>query len=52
MAIQAQTSLFEWSDYKNSGDLEKLNLILDTIPDEDLMRMLELHTVRSRSLTD
>lgn len=41
MARIAQNALFVWSDYKNTEDLERLNLVLDTIPDEPLMRKLE-----------
>ena len=41
MAILPQAALFEWSDYENFDDLERLDLILGTIPDEALMRILE-----------
>jgi len=41
MAIISQELLFVWSDYENSDDLHRLDLILRTIPDEDLMRILE-----------
>lgn len=41
MAIIPQTSLFEWSDYESAEDLDRLDLILTTIPDEPLMEKLE-----------
>ena len=42
MAIIPQKSLFVWEDDINIlGDLERLNLVLENIPDEELMRVLE-----------
>jgi len=41
MAIIPQISFFEWEEIENLGDLERLKLIMDYIPDEDLMRTLE-----------
>lgn len=42
MAIIPQISLFRWeNDIENLGDLERLKLILDNIPDENLMRAME-----------
>ena len=40
-----QTALFVWSDYENSDDLDRLDLILDTIPDEALMHGYTLHLI-------
>lgn len=41
MAIIPQKSLFEWFEVENLGDLERLKLVLDNLPDEKLMRKLE-----------
>lgn len=41
MAIIPQISLFEWTEIENLGDLERLRLVLDHIPDEELMQKLE-----------
>ena len=41
MAIIHQKQLFVWSDIEDVGDLERLKLVLETVPDEDLMRKLE-----------
>lgn len=41
MAIILQNQMFVWSDYQNSADFYKLNLILKNIPDEKLMQKLE-----------
>ncbi len=41
MARIPQTNLFVWSDYEKSEDLDRLDLILKTIPDEQLMQVLE-----------
>ena len=41
MAIIPQVSLFEWTEIENLGDLERLRLVLDYIPDEELMQKLE-----------
>jgi len=43
MAIIPQTKLFCWEDVENLGDLERLRLVLESIPDESLMRKLEAH---------
>jgi len=41
MAILHQNQLFVWSDIEELGDLERLKLVLETIPDEKLMQRLE-----------
>lgn len=41
MAIISQISLFEWTEIENLGDLERLKLVLDYIPDEELVLKLE-----------
>ena len=43
MAIISQYSLFVWEkDLENLGDLRRLQLVLDSLPDEELMRTLEI----------
>src|SRR5690554_7820956 len=41
MAIIPQQTLFVWSDIENLGDLERLRLVLEYMPDEELMQALE-----------
>jgi len=41
MAIIPQDSLFEWHEIEELGDLERLHLVLEYMPDEELMRILE-----------
>jgi len=42
MAIISQISLFKWeNDIEILGDLERLKLVLENLPDENLMRALE-----------
>lgn len=41
MAIIPQQSLFVWSEIENLGDLERLRLVLEYMPDEELMKVLE-----------
>ena len=41
MATIQQKQLFVWQDIENLGDLERLNLILNNIPDEKLVKELE-----------
>ena len=48
MAIIPQRRLFSWKDVENLGDLERLQLVLDVIPDEGLMRLLETRRGRGR----
>jgi len=41
MANIPQTELFCWTDVEELGDLERLALVLENLPDEQLMRRLE-----------
>lgn len=41
MAIIPQLKLFDWNEIQLLGDLDRLRLVLDCMPDEDLMRTLE-----------
>ncbi len=47
MAILPYQQLFVWSDIEELGDLERLRLVLDVLPDENLMQALELKRGRS-----
>jgi transposase len=41
MAIIPQQRLFGWEEIEELGDLERLRLVLEYMPDEDLMEVLE-----------
>src|SRR5690554_325862 len=41
MAIIPQQTLFVWSEIESLGDLERLRLVLEYMPDEELMQILE-----------
>jgi len=41
MAIIPQLSLFSWKEIEEIGDLERLRLVIEYMPDEGLMRLLE-----------
>ena len=41
MAIIIQQKLFNWKDVEISGELERLKMVIETIPDEELMRDIE-----------
>jgi len=41
MAIIPQKRLFDYHEIENLGDLERLRLVLENVPDEELMRELE-----------
>ncbi|MGB4215209.1 MAG: DDE transposase, partial [Dethiobacteria bacterium] len=41
MAILPQHRLFGWDEIEGLGDLERLQLVIESMPDEDLMRRLE-----------
>ncbi len=41
MAIIPQPSLFVWSEIEELGDLKRLQLVIETMPDESLMQTLE-----------
>ena len=41
MAIIAQKRLFGWEEIEELGDLKRLALVLEHLPDEKLMKVLE-----------
>ncbi len=41
MAIIPQQTFFVWSEIENLGDLERLRLVIENMPDEKLMQSLE-----------
>lgn len=41
MAIIPQMKLFDWTEIQELGDLERLRLVLDNMPDEEIMMTLE-----------
>lgn len=41
MAIIPQQELFSWEEIEDLGDLERLKLVLEYLPDEGLMRQME-----------
>lgn len=49
MAIIPQQRLFGWEEIDNLGDLERLKLVLETMPDEKLMQFLEKKRGRGRN---
>jgi len=49
MAIIPQPTLFSWHDITELGDLERLVVVLDTLPDEALMHTLEDARGRGRN---
>lgn len=48
MAIIPQKSIFSWQEIEDLGDLQRLRLVLDYLPDEPLMRKLERERGRGR----
>ena len=48
MAIITQKKLFGWKEVEELGDLERLYLVLNYLPDEKLMRVLEEERDRGR----
>ena len=49
MAIIPQISLFVWDEIEKLGDLERLNLVIQHMPDEELMRALEMERGKGRN---
>ena len=47
MAIIPQQTLFVWSEIENLGDLERLRLVIEYMPDEELMAKLEREEERA-----
>ena len=48
MAIIPQGRLFCWEDVENLGELKRLRLVLEALPDEELMRTLEAQRGKGR----
>lgn len=48
MAIIAQRKLFGWKEIEQLGDLDRLRLVLQWLPDEPLMQVLEEKRGRGR----
>ena len=48
MAIIPQKELFGWKEIENIGDLDRLRLVIDYLPDEKLMRNLEKERGKGR----
>jgi hypothetical protein len=49
MAIILQKTLFDWNEIESLGDLERLRLVIEYIPDEELMRVLEKERHKGRN---
>lgn len=49
MAIIPQKLLFTWEDVDNLGDLQRLKYVIESLPDEPLMRKLEKHRGKGRN---
>ena len=49
MAIIAQKPLFGWEEIGEWGDLKRLQLVMEHLPDEELMRALEKERYRGRN---
>lgn len=49
MAIIPQLKLFEWNEIQTLGDLDRLRLVLDYMPDEELMSKLERNRGKGRN---
>lgn len=49
MAIIPQLKLFEWTEIQTLGDLKRLQLVLEAMPDEELMRAMEQRRGRGRN---
>jgi hypothetical protein len=48
MATLPQPLLFDWKEIEEKGDLSRLELLLNNLPDEDLMRKLEADRGKGR----
>ena len=49
MAIIAQQNLFSWKDIELTSDLNRLKLVLEFLPDEELMVFLEEKRANGRN---
>lgn len=47
--ILPMNQLFSWKNIENLGDLERLKLVIDYIPDEKLMSILEKNRDKGRN---
>ncbi len=48
MAIIPQQNLFSWEEIEDLGDLERLRLVMEYMPDEELMKHMEKERARGR----
>lgn len=48
MARIPQPSLFSWRDIDTASDLDRLRLVLEVLPDEELVSFLEKHRGKGR----
>ena len=48
MAIIPQKQLFGWKEIENIGDLDRLRLAIEYLPDEKLMQILEKERGKGR----
>ena len=48
MSIIPQQTLFVWDEIENLGDLERLRLVIEYMPDEELMQKLEKQRGKGR----
>lgn len=49
MSIIAQQTLFVWDEIENLGDLERLRVVIEYMPDEELMQKLEKQRGKGRN---
>jgi len=49
MSIIPQQTLFVWDEIENLGDLERLRLVIEYMPDEELMQKLEKQRGKGRN---
>lgn len=49
MAIIPKKSLFRWKEINVLGDLERLNLLLEALPDGNIVKTLENECFRGRN---
>ena len=48
MPIMAQRNLFSWKEVEVGSDVDRLRMVLGVVPDEGLMRNLEVHRDKGR----
>ncbi|HLS20071.1 MAG TPA: hypothetical protein VK056_00225 [Bacillota bacterium] len=49
MAVIPQMNLFPWEEVEDLGDLDRLRLVIQYLPDEKLMRKLESNRKNGRN---